>query len=125
MPNCKLTQVIKELSKRINGLYTKKKKQSTWNQQITNANFKLQRPTQTVQSSYKEIETYYKLKNNILCLEEDLFKEFITEENKTKIHGINYTPSSINNRFLTSVKKMDSKMYSIQTMFGNLTKLLY
>ncbi|PVU91406.1 hypothetical protein BB561_004407 [Smittium simulii] len=78
-----------------------------------------------------EIETYPKLLEAIPCLEKNVFRACISEEARKELIygsarfcGMNYNPPPINKNASSTVKKMDSAMYRIQSMLANLTRLM-
>ncbi|PVU96696.1 hypothetical protein BB561_001020 [Smittium simulii] len=125
-----LIQVIKDLTEKINILYMDRERQVTQQTlQMEMQDPECDDPHARIKAPMVEVESYPRLLEAIPSLEEDFFRNPISEEERKEIVyscpkflGMNYTPPPLNEAAPTSVRKMDLILYGIQLSLVNLTR---
>ncbi|PVU92303.1 hypothetical protein BB561_003915 [Smittium simulii] len=125
-----LIQVIKDLTEKINILYMDRERQVTQQTlQMEVQDPECGDPHARIRAPMVEVESYPRFLEAIPSLEEDFFRNPISEEERKEIVyscpkflGMNYTPPPLNKTAPTSVRKMDSILNGIQLSLANLTR---
>ncbi|PVU91911.1 hypothetical protein BB561_004139 [Smittium simulii] len=125
-----LIQVIKDLTEKVNILYMDRERQGIQQtMQMKVQNPECDNPHARIRAPIVEVESYPRLLEANPSLEEDFFRNPISEEERKEIVyscpkflGMNYTLPPLNEAAPTSVRKMDSILYGIQLSLANLTR---